>query len=97
MDISKLRKNVFIYPVLYMTSLVYKLITDIRNILYDVKIFKSISYSTPVISIGNITVGGTGKTPFTLFLVQKFITKYPKIAVANTKGHRQTCHDVSTI
>ncbi len=90
MNISKLRNNIFFYPILYLVSLVYRLITDIRNILYDVKIFKSISFSKPIISIGNLTVGGTGKTPFTIFLVQKLIMKFPKIAVVSRGYARKT-------
>ena len=41
----------------------YGLITGIRNRLYDTGIFKSAVFPIPIISIGNITVGGTGKTP----------------------------------
>ena len=41
----------------------YGLVTGIRNLLYDKGIRKSQQFGLPVISIGNITVGGTGKTP----------------------------------
>ena len=41
----------------------YGLVTSIRNLLYDKGIRKSQQFGLPVISIGNITVGGTGKTP----------------------------------
>lgn len=42
---------------------IYGLVTGIRNVLYDKGFLKSQSFNLPVISIGNITVGGTGKTP----------------------------------
>ncbi len=40
-----------------------------RNYLFDAKILKSKSYSVPVISVGNITVGGAGKTPHVEYLI----------------------------
>lgn len=53
---------------LYPFSIVYRLITDIRNILYDTGILHSVKFEIPVICIGNITVGGTGKTPHTEYI-----------------------------
>ena len=41
-----------------------------RNMLFDTGILKSHAYSTPVISVGNITVGGTGKTPHVEYLIR---------------------------
>ena len=41
-----------------------------RNLLFEMNILKSHSYKTPVISVGNITVGGTGKTPHVEYLVR---------------------------
>ena len=40
--------------------------------MYDKKIFKSYKSKIPVVSVGNITSGGTGKTPFVVFLVRHF-------------------------
>lgn len=55
---------------LYPLSFIYGLIVSIRNLMYDYKIFKSTEFEIPVISIGNITVGGTGKTPHTEYMVE---------------------------
>lgn len=55
---------------LYPVSLIYGLIISLRNFFYDYKIFSSYEFDIPVISIGNITVGGTGKTPHTEYLVE---------------------------
>ncbi|MGB8490686.1 MAG: tetraacyldisaccharide 4'-kinase [Bacteroidales bacterium] len=58
------RKFFFLYP----PALIYKIITDVRNLLYDKGILPSRRFSIPIICVGNITVGGTGKTPLTEYL-----------------------------
>ena len=50
-------------------SWLYRLGVGIRNYLFDAEILKSKSYSIPVISVGNITVGGAGKTPHVEYLI----------------------------
>ena len=57
--------EIFTFP-LY---LVYGLIVSIRNILFDWKILKSKTYDIPIICVGNISVGGTGKTPHIEYLI----------------------------
>ncbi|WP_190811610.1 tetraacyldisaccharide 4'-kinase [Flagellimonas sp. S3867] len=51
-------------------SLIYALVVFIRNRLFDMGIFKSKTYRTPTICIGNLSVGGTGKTPMIEYLVR---------------------------
>lgn len=55
---------------LYPFSLIYGLVIWIRNSLFDLGILKSAEFPIPTISVGNITVGGTGKTPHTEYLVR---------------------------
>ncbi len=61
----------------------YGSILQIRNWLYDWGIVKSESFDVPVISVGNITAGGTGKTPFTIFLVRHLSQTYKQIAIVS--------------
>ena len=70
-------------------SLQFYLITFLRNKFYDFGLLKSFSFEIPVISVGNLAVGGTGKTPMVEFLIRKFSRKY-KIAVLSRGYKRKT-------
>ena len=48
---------------------VYYTVTSLRNMLYDLDVKKSKSYKFPVICVGNLSVGGTGKTPMIEYLI----------------------------
>ncbi len=78
-----LRKNIINRIFLYPLSVLYGLITDLRNWLFDTGIFKQESFAVPVISVGNITAGGTGKTPFTMLLIDLLSGYYSKIVVVS--------------
>ncbi len=55
-------------PLLAPLSLFYGFILILRRLFYRIGLFHSKSHPIPIISVGNITVGGVGKTPVTLFL-----------------------------
>jgi tetraacyldisaccharide 4'-kinase len=76
-------KNLFLYPL----AVLYRLVTDIRNLLFDTGIFHSEGFSIPVICIGNITVGGTGKTPHTEYLIDIMRNEF-KVAVMS-RGYKR--------
>ncbi|MDR1876518.1 MAG: tetraacyldisaccharide 4'-kinase [Flavobacteriaceae bacterium] len=54
---------------LYPFAVLYGLVTYIRNKFFDWRIFRSKSYKKPVIAVGNLSVGGTGKSPFVIYLI----------------------------
>lgn len=67
----------------------YWLILTIRNCLYDRKIFKSEKFDIPVVSLGNITAGGTGKTPHTEMIVSALKSRF-RLAVISRGYKRKT-------
>lgn len=69
-------------------SYLYGLITKIRNLLFDYGIFRSEHYDVAVISIGNITVGGTGKTPHTEYLINLMQQNGLRVAVLS-RGYKR--------
>ncbi|MGD9900152.1 MAG: tetraacyldisaccharide 4'-kinase [Calditrichaceae bacterium] len=71
-------------------SMIYGIILDIRNLFYDLGIFKAYHYKVPVISVGNITAGGSGKTPFTIYLAAGLQKYYGKIAVISRGYGRES-------
>jgi tetraacyldisaccharide 4'-kinase len=80
-------KNIFLYPL----SLIYGLITGIRNFLYNTGILSSVEFHLPVISVGNITVGGTGKTPHTEYLAGLLRENF-KVATLS-RGYKRKTRD----
>ena len=83
--------NNIINYLLWPLAIIYGLITGIRNKLFDYSIIRSVEFDIPVISIGNITVGGTGKTPFVEFLVS-FLKNEFKVAILS-RGYKRKTND----
>lgn len=79
----------FIRKLLFPLGGLYWLITFIRNWLYDLGVFTSKSYELPVIAIGNLSAGGTGKTPQTEYIIRLLKDTY-KIAVLSRGYKRST-------
>lgn len=70
-------------------SWLYGLGVKARNLLFEMNILKSRSFSIPVISVGNITVGGSGKTPHVEYLIE-LLHKKTKTAVLSRGYKRKT-------
>ncbi len=68
-------------------SAFYSLITRFRAYLYENKILRRKRLPRPVISIGNLTVGGTGKTPVSAYLADKLMKKGVKVALLS-RGYK---------
>jgi tetraacyldisaccharide 4'-kinase len=66
----------------------WKSVVQLRNLAYSKGYLKSYRASAPVISIGNISVGGTGKTPVTIDLAKRLIANGKKIAILS-RGYRR--------
>lgn len=79
---NKLRKLLFPFSVLYDG------ITSLRNFLYENEYLKSTSYDIPVICVGNLNVGGTGKSPMIEYLIS-ILKKEHTIAVLS-RGYKRT-------
>lgn len=73
--------------ILFPFAILYGFITAIRNFLFDKGILKSTSFDIPVIAVGNLSVGGTGKTPQIEYLIRLLSDKY-KIATLS-RGYKR--------
>jgi len=70
-------------------SLIYGLVIFVRNFLFDFHLLPEESFNIPVISIGNISVGGTGKTPHTEYIANLLSPHY-RVAILSRGYKRKT-------
>ena len=75
----------------YLPSLIYGLITGIRYFLYNTAILPSVEFELPVICVGNISVGGTGKTPHTEYIAELLRENF-KVATLS-RGYKRKTRD----
>lgn len=83
MEGDLIKINEWLRPIAWL----YGIGVRIRNAMFEAGILKSKSYDIPVISVGNITVGGTGKTPHTEYLI-RLLQKTHKVAVLS-RGYKR--------
>lgn len=77
--------RILLFPV----SIIYWLIIFLRNKFYDLKIFDSATFGMPLICVGNLSVGGTGKSPMVEFLVRNLKDQF-KVATLSRGYKRKT-------
>lgn len=70
-----------VYPILWLFSRFYLVGVKTRNFFYDFNILKSFKSNACVISVGNITTGGVGKTPVTAEIANYYASKEKKTAI----------------
>lgn len=74
---------------LYPFALIYGAVVWLRNRLYDSGVYASVEFSIPVISVGNLSVGGTGKTPHVEYLINLLQHQY-RLATMSRGYKRRT-------
>ena len=77
----------FLRKIVFPLALIYRGITSFRNFLYDKGIFKSFSFDVPIIAVGNLSVGGTGKTPQIEYLIRLLSNKYKSATLS--RGYKR--------
>ena len=75
--------------ILFPLSLLYRMATAFRNHLYDIQYKKTLDFTPFIISVGNLSVGGTGKTPMVAYLAQRLSADY-SLAILSRGYGRQT-------
>ncbi|QQS42683.1 MAG: tetraacyldisaccharide 4'-kinase [Acidobacteriota bacterium] len=74
--------------ILNIASKIYGRVLDTRNVLYDYAVFRSYKVPVPVISVGNITLGGTGKTPLVAYIARLLAEAGERPAIVS-RGYRR--------
>lgn len=80
---------ILLRKLLFPFAILYGFITSLRNYLYDKGILKSYSFDIPVIAVGNLSVGGTGKTPQIEYLIRLLSPNY-KVATLSRGYQRKS-------
>lgn len=76
--------KLFLWPF----SLLYGFVLVVRNWMYDLGLFRCYAIGVPVISVGSLTAGGTGKTPIVEYVVAEFMNQHKKVAVVS-RGYKR--------
>lgn len=91
--ISYLHKAPWFFPTRILLSFIYALVSGLRNKLYDTGLLKTQSVETFVLSVGNLSVGGSGKTILVQALLKYFINHNINPAVLS-RGYKRSSRGV---
>ncbi len=78
----------FLQILLFPVSVCYGLVLQLRNLLFDLHILPSADFGRPVISIGNLSYGGTGKTPHIEYLIRLLSPEFPVATLSRGYGRK---------
>jgi tetraacyldisaccharide 4'-kinase len=81
---------------LFPFSLIYGLIVVIRNFFYDAGLFKSRQFDLPVIAVGNLEVGGAGKSPMTEYLICLLKNDFKLATLSRGYGRETEGYQIAT-
>ena len=81
------RRNPIAFVLLAPFSLIYGGIIHLRNLFYEARVLRSTSFSLPIINVGNLSMGGTGKTPHIEYLI-RLLSAYINVATLS-RGYKR--------
>ena len=73
---------------LFPFSGLYYIVTFLRNLGYDYKLIRAKSYPIPILGVGNLSTGGTGKTPMVEYLIRHFQDTYQVATLSRGYGRK---------
>jgi len=76
--------------ILFPFALLYGIVMLLRNFLYDLRVFKSSSFPFPVICVGNLSVGGTGKSPMIEYLLTLLLSNHKTATLSRGYGRNSS-------
>jgi tetraacyldisaccharide 4'-kinase len=81
--------NKLLRLLLWPFSMLYGAAVGLRNVLYETEILKSSRFSLPIISVGNLTMGGAGKTPHVEYII-RLLQPYINVGTLSRGYNRKT-------
>lgn len=81
---------------LFFISPLYYMVSFIRNLLYDTSLLKTTKFNLPVIGIGNLAIGGTGKSPMIEYLINLLSNEFDIATLSRGYGRKTNTFKIAT-